>query len=150
MRIRQMTQEDVERVAEIEAACFSTPWSVRVYQETLANENAFYLVAEEEILPSGREQIIGMCGVMNILGEGDISNVAVLEEFRGRGIASALFERLLDYCRVAGMTSLILEVRESNLPAVRLYEHAGFVCVGKRKHFYDKPTEDALMMVCRL
>lgn len=139
--IRRMTQKDVSAAASLERECFSEPWSEHAYEDTLANENALYLVAE------GRNGILaGMCGLLDILGEGNISNVAVREEFRRQGIAGRMLWELLEQGRELGITGFTLEVRASNEAAVRLYEKMGFVCEGRRKNFYEKPREDALIL----
>ena len=84
---------------------------------------------------------------MTLLGdEGDIDKVMVAEPFRGRGIGKALVEELLREGACRGAEAFTLEVRKSNLAAIRLYEQAGFVAEGVRPRFYEKPTEDALIM----
>lgn len=141
INIRSMTGQDVCRAAALERECFSEPWSQQAYQDTLANENALYLVAEEK-----DGALAGICGLLDILGEGDISNVAVQEGFRRRGIAERMLSELLAQGRKRGITAFTLEVRVSNEAAVRLYEKLGFVCEGRRKNFYQKPREDALIL----
>lgn len=138
--IRRMTREDVPVAAALERECFSQPWSENAYLSALANENALYLVAE-----SADGSLAGMCGFLDILGEGDISNVAVREEFRRQGVARRMLAQLLKQGRERGITGFTLEVRASNKAAVRLYEEFGFVCEGRRKNFYEKPREDALI-----
>ncbi len=142
MQIRRMLLRDVPQAVLVERACFSTPWSEKVYTETIANENSIYLIAVDE----ETDRIIGTCGLMSILGEGDISNVAVLEEYRGQGIAYRLMRELMELGRQENITQFILEVRASNDPAIRLYEKCGFQLIGRRKMFYENPSEDALMM----
>lgn len=137
-----MTFEDIPVVAEIEKACFSMPWSEKAYEDTLANENAIYLIAKEKI--TGK--IVGMCGVLDILGEGDVSNVAVSEEYRHKGIASSLMQELLDRGTKKGIEAFTLEVRSSNEAAIALYQSFGFESAGVRPRFYEKPVEDALIM----
>ncbi|MCR5716236.1 MAG: ribosomal protein S18-alanine N-acetyltransferase [Lachnospiraceae bacterium] len=142
MQIRRMLLHDVPGAVQVEEACFSTPWSEKVYTETIANENALYLIAVEE----ETQRVIATCGFMNILGEGDISNVAVLDAYRGQGIASRMMEELLCRGKELGMTQYILEVRASNTPAIGLYEKFGFSQIGRRRLFYEHPSEDALIM----
>lgn len=139
--IRKMTPEDIPKAAALERECFSEPWSENAYQSTLANENALYLTAETE---SG--EFAGMCGLLDILGEGDISNVAVAAPFRRRKIAERMLAELLRRGAERGITAFTLEVRASNTAAVRLYEKFGFVSEGRRKNFYEKPKEDALIL----
>lgn len=149
MLIRKMKPEDVPQAAEIERECFSQPWSEKVYSETLANPSACYLVAElEEETSDDRveRKIIGTCGLMNVLGEADISNVAVRKAYRGRGIAGVMLQELIGAGREAGVETFFLEVRVSNIPAIRTYEKCGFQNRGLRRAFYENPTEDALIM----
>lgn len=141
IKIREMMPEDVPAVAALERECFSEPWSENAYLSTLANENAVYLVAETE---SG--EVAGICGLLDILGEGDISNVAVAEPFRRQKIAERMLAELLKRGKDRGITAFTLEVRASNEAAIRLYEKFGFVSEGRRKNFYEKPREDALIL----
>ena len=83
----------------------------------------------------------------DIAGEGDISNVAVDVRFRGQKIATVLLQKLLEYGRTKyGIHAFTLEVRSQNIPAIRLYENAGFQSEGIRPNFYDKPKDDAIIM----
>ena len=123
------------------------PWSQKIYETTLANKDTLYLLAEEDT-PDGKV-LVGMCGLQNILGEADISNVAVKQEFRRQGIAEKLLGRLLEEGRRQGIYAFTLEVRSSNEAAIKLYEKYGFVTEGIRKRFYEKPVEDALIMWLR-
>jgi len=138
--IRRMEEADLPQVAENEALCFSAPWSERALRDTLARQDAIYFVAEEE----GR--IVGHCGVTNILGEGDVTNVAVRPDWQGRKIGQALLNTLLAEGTKAGIIAFTLEVRAGNATAIHLYEKAGFITEGVRRGFYDNPKEDALIM----
>lgn len=142
MIIRPMELQDVEAVAKIESICFTMPWSEKAYRDTLANENALYLVAETK----DTKMIVGMCGVLKILDEGDISNVAVHPDYRRKSIAKQMMEELLSRGQKFGIDAFTLEVRAGNEAAVKLYEYFGFKTEGLRKRFYDKPVEDALIM----
>ena len=147
MIIREMTVEDAAAAAELEKECFCMPWSQKIYETTLANKDTLYLLAEEDT-PDGKV-LVGMCGLQNILGEADISNVAVKQEFRRQGIAEKLLGRLLEEGRRQGIYAFTMEVRSSNEAAINLYEKYGFVTEGIRKRFYEKPVEDALIMWLR-
>jgi ribosomal-protein-alanine N-acetyltransferase len=81
-----------------------------------------------------------------VLDEGYISNVAVAPMYRGQGIGSGLIRELIERARKRGASFLTLEVRQSNIPARRLYEKFGFCDVGCRRNYYDKPIEDAINM----
>ena len=139
--IREMQLQDVEQVTALEEACFSMPWKKQDFLDILSNENRIYLVAVEN------EKILGGCMLTDIVGEGDISNVAVWEELRGQGIATALLQEILQIgTQQRGIRAYTLEVRQSNVAAIALYEKAGFVSEGIRPNFYDKPKEHAVIM----
>lgn len=140
MIIRKMRQEDIKQVSRIEGDSFSTPWSENAFLRAMEDEHTLYLVAEQE------DTILGMCGVRNILGEGEITNVAVDAGARGRGIGRRLMEELLKKGEDLGIQCFTLEVRGSNQPAVQLYQSIGFVVEGVRKNFYEQPVEDGLIM----
>lgn len=138
--IRRMMQADVDRAAEIEKDNFSMPWTKKDFQETLQLSYAFYYIAEEE------GKIIGICGLRNIAGEGEVTNVAVDRSFRRRGVAKLLLAEVLREGKKQGIEAFTLEVRAGNEAAIRLYETFGFQKDGSRKTFYENPTEDALIM----
>lgn len=138
--IRKMRQEDTAAVSRLESEVFTMPWSESAFRKMAEEENAIYIVAVYQ------DTIIGNCGVRNILGEGEITNVAVGEKYRGHGVAKRMFRMLLTEGREHGIDAFTLEVRKSNLPAIRLYESFGFETAGIRPRFYEKPVEDALVM----
>lgn len=154
VRIREMNAEDLPGALEVEKACFSEPWSEKVYRATLLLDYTSYYVAEitEEGLSPVFEKagfsgsrIVGTIGLKNIAGEGEVTNVAVLPSWRGLGIAGRLMERLLSEAYGSGIDTFTLEVRAGNVPAIRLYESFGFQAEGRRRGFYDRPREDALI-----
>ncbi|MBQ9927963.1 MAG: ribosomal protein S18-alanine N-acetyltransferase [Lachnospiraceae bacterium] len=140
MLIRELTSEDVVEVSRIEQEVFSMPWSPEDFLEMVEADYAYYYVAEED------GEIAGCCGIRNIAGEGEITNVVVAEKFRRRGIGRALMEYMLKEAPLHGIGDATLEVRVSNLPAISLYESLGFKGEGVRPNFYEKPKEDALIM----
>lgn len=140
IRIRVMEDADIEDVSEIERQTFSMPWHPEDFREMLKTDYAFYHVAEED----GR--IVGCCGIRNLAGEGEITNVAVMESCRRRGIARKMLGYALEQAKENGVGACTLEVRISNLPAIRLYESFGFKGEGVRRGFYENPAEDALIM----
>ena len=131
-----MTGADVAGVAEIEAECFSQPWSGRTLAGELEN-------------PCG-SRVVGYAGMHRVLDEGYIANVAVTAEFRRRGIATALMRRMFLYARREKLGFLTLEVREGNRAAIAFYEKLGFGAVGRRRNFYANPAEDAILMTAFL
>ncbi len=140
MQIRPMTKEDCVQVAEIEAASFSVPWTLRAFTETVEKENFRYFVAEEE------GEILGYCGFLFVLDEAEIPNVCVKASARKRGIGKQMMTVLAEEAKKLGMAVLYLEVRESNTPARNLYRSLGFEENGIRKNFYEHPAEHAVLM----
>ena len=138
--IRPMEERDIAQAARIEAESFSTPWSAEAFRKSLALDYTIFLTAEWE----GR--VAGYCGCYVSLEEAEITNVAVKEELRGRGIARALLLELLRQGEARGAKAVLLEVRAGNAPAIRLYEGLGFEREGLRRNFYEQPREDALVM----
>ena len=141
--IRRMRLKDVDAVAAIEQATFARPWSRESFrQELTRNVAARYLVAEED----GR--VIGYAGAWLILDESHVTNIAVAENARGRGIGRRMTEELLRILSNLGASYATLEVRVSNERAQHLYRSLGFISVGKRKRYYEDNNEDAFLMVC--
>ncbi len=138
--IRPMTLADAEAVAAIEKCCFSLPWSAEAIKESLQNPASCFLAAEEA------GALIGYIGLYFVAGEGQILNIATHPDHRRKGCGRALMEAAVAEAKNVDITSLFLEVRASNAPAIALYEGLGFSALGKRKHFYTHPTEDALVM----
>ena len=141
MQIRPMTKEDCSQVAAIEAASFSMPWSIHAFEDSIGRENYRFFVVEE------KGEILGYCGFLYVLDEGEIPNVCVKESARQRGIGRQMMEVLLEAAKNCGLSVLFLEVRESNQAARRLYESLGFIQNGMRKNFYELPTENAVLMM---
>ena len=143
MVIREMQEQDVDAVTALEEACFSQPWKRHDFEEILTNPDRFYFVAADG------DDILGGCMLTDIAGEGDISNVAVDQQYRRRGIAHSLLEHLLEFGRGRGIGDFTLEVRQQNMAAQGLYEGLGFVSEGVRPNFYDRPKDNAVIMWLR-
>lgn len=141
MMIRRMTAADISSVAELEARIFSVPWSVQGFADTLYREDVLFFVAYEE------EKLLGYAGVYCTADEGEITNIAVSPLARRHGVGRALMETLANALADRQIDRIVLEVRVSNKAAIRLYEQMGFAVVGTRKNFYEKPLEDAYVMV---
>jgi ribosomal-protein-alanine N-acetyltransferase len=148
-----MTPEDLPGVLTVERTCFTEPWSEASYRAALLQPYTTYYVAEavvaELLSPDGSpaaagSRIIATCGLYNLAGEGELTNVAVLPGWRGLGISRRLLERLFEESEDE-IGDYTLEVRAGNLPAIRLYESFGFTAEGRRPGFYDRPREDALI-----
>lgn len=137
---REMTAADVPFISRLEEETFSMPWSAASFLQMIEKEDTAYYVAEED------GQLLGGCGLLMIAGEGNITNVVVAPDARRRGVATGLLTHLLAEGDRAGLTAYTLEVRVSNAAAIDLYEKLGFVSEGIRPNFYEKPTEDAMIM----
>ena len=140
MEFRRMEKRDLEQVTAIEKDTFSMPWSKEDFLNSMNNSSHVYVVACEG------DVIYGYCGMWGVVGEGQINNVAVKKECREKGIGFQLVKFLLEEGYKQGLEAFTLEVRESNLSAIHVYEKAGFENVGIRKNFYDKPKENAVIM----
>lgn len=140
--IRRMQAEDMPKVCEIEKENFSMPWSENSFLESMAREDTVFLCAAAD------GEIAGYVGCYCIAGAGEITNVAVGSSFRRQGIATRLLQRLYEEGAALDTQEFFLEVRQSNAPAIALYEAQGFVRAGIRRNFYEKPMENALIM-CR-
>lgn len=141
VRIVPMSADHLDEVAELERICFSTPWSRNMLAEELENNCSAFLVALDDT-----GAVVGYAGLMVILDEGYITNVAVRPECRRCGVAGSLLQVFLDFAQANHLAFLTLEVRASNYDAIALYGSRGFRSAGRRKNYYEHPREDALIM----
>ena len=139
LTIEPMQLSDIDAVHEIEKRSFYCPWSKETFTgEIMSNSFASYWVMRKD------KDIIGYGGMWLILDEAHITTLALLPEFRQRGLGSMLIEFLIEASRERGVARLTLEVRTSNQPAVTLYKKHGFVITGMRPQYYK--DEDAYIM----
>ncbi len=144
MIILPFSKEHISQVAQLERECFSLPWSEKSLSEELNNPNAHFLVATEN------DTVTGYVGIIDICGECSITNIAVFKNYRHKGVASALLKKAIADAVNRNSIFITLEVRESNISAVNLYKKFDFEVVGRRKNFYSRPTEDAILMTKEL
>ena len=140
MKIVPMNEGHVAQVAELEKVCFSDPWSESSVASELNNPLSLWLIAEED------GALCGYVGSQTVLDETDMMNIAVRPDCRRKGIAAALISELVGQLKERGSHILRLEVRESNAPAIALYESLGFAQLGLRKNYYRNPKENALIL----
>lgn len=145
LQIERMSLSDAERAAELEQRVFSMPWSSQGFCDALKQEQNIFLTAKTE-----DGTFAGYCGLYVAGNEGEITNVAVAPSMRRRGIAQMLLQELFAQAKKQKITQIFLEVRSSNQAAQQLYLKAGFQSCGIRKRFYQKPTEDAVVMTALL
>lgn len=142
MEIRYATAADLPQIRRMEEqASTAAHWSAAQYHALFANDGPrrIALVAQDDL------QVIGFLIARFLAGEWEIENIVVDERHKKRGIGTTLLRRLLSEAQAAGATSLILEVRESNAQARRLYEKTGFTSEGRRNSYYRDPVEDAIL-----
>lgn len=138
--IRNAEEKDLEQIEALEQACFSRPWPIDMLRRQLPSDRHEFLVAVRG------EEVLGYIGMLHVMDEGYISNVAVKEPARRNGVGSKLVEAMMRRCEALSLLFVTLEVRASNEPAIRLYDSFSFVPVGRRKGYYDAPKEDAVLM----
>ena len=141
MTIARMEEQHIEAVADLEAMCFSTPWTEENLRSSLANKTDYFFVALDE-----EEDVIGYIGVSVVADSCFINNIAVYPACRRQGVGTALLKIAIMTADVNSTEFISLEVRESNAAAIALYEALGFEEMGRRKNFYRRTQEDALIM----
>ena len=144
-QIRPLREDDLPRVMEIEATCFSTPWREATFRGLLRRTDTDLFAAE---LDDGR--LVGYAACWTVIDQSELGNVAVAGEARGMGVGGALVDMVVERVKERGAHECFLEVRESNVVAQALYRERGFVVVGRRRSYYSQPTEDALVMRLRI
>ena len=140
-QIRNATEADLDALEALEKLCFSLPWTRGQLCAELPDGQHEFLVAEG---PDG--SVLGYLGMMTVLDEGYISNVAVAPASRRRGIGRALVREILRRAEYRELGFVTLEVRAHNESAIALYASEGFDPVGLRRDYYERPREDALLM----
>lgn len=160
--IRPAQRSDIPQVLDIETACYSTPWSERAFQTLLERDYVLFRVLEADpdgdhktVVPASDaaqpQPLIAGFGVLWWGGaDAELANLAVHPEHQGQGFGGALLDALLAEAELRGVCEVFLEVRESNAQAQALYQSRGFVPVGRRRRYYQKPDEDALVLALEI
>ena len=138
--ISKMQESDIDELVKIDKICFSSPWSYNSFKAELENKNSYFIVCKYN------NKAIGYAGLYKILDETYISNIALLPDYRKKGIGRKLLVSLINYAQNNRASFISLEVRKSNYIAINLYKSEGFVLSGLRKNFYSSPKEDGLIM----
>jgi ribosomal-protein-alanine N-acetyltransferase len=134
-----MSEGDIPMVVELEKRNFSMPWSAQSFRSVLADEFSCCYVG----VLDGKIVAYAMFGAIEDYAE--LWNLAVDEPHRRKGVGDTMLRFVIEYCRTSGVSSLFLQVRESNRAAKRLYEKNGFVFVMVQKNYYVSPLENALV-----
>ena len=140
VEIQEAARWMLPQLERLEEECFSVPWTPEQLLSEFPDESHLFLTAVEG------ERVLGYVGMMHVLDEGYISNVAVAPAYRRRGLGDRLIGELLERAKALRLAFVTLEVRESNAPAFALYLKHGFSPVGVRRNYYEKPKENAVLM----
>ncbi len=138
--VQKLSQEHIEQVAALDKLMFSSPWSNRCLEKELKKSHSLWLVAVEE------DTVAGYIGSQRAGDEADMMNLAVRLDYQGKGVGKMLVEALEQEMKAVGVRCLTLDVRESNLIAIGLYQKFGFQQAGRRKGYYRNPREDGLVL----
>ena len=141
LELRRLELGDLDAIEQIERVSYRTPWSRSMFASELAKPSSLSFGAVDEA-----GTLVGYLVLSRYVDAWHVMNVAVAPERRRQGVASALLQRLLELTEDDGMRGYTLEVRVSNLGAIRLYERFGFVPKGVRRGYYTDNREDALIM----
>jgi len=142
--IRPATAADLESIATLERDVFADPWSLASFDEALRSDACRFLVAVSASGRGPRGAIAGYAVGACIVPEASVDSIAVRADQRGAGLGSRLLDALLRALACGGATTAFLEVRVSNVAALRLYEQRGFVLNRRRRGYYSRPVEDGL------
>ncbi|MBN2557555.1 MAG: ribosomal protein S18-alanine N-acetyltransferase [Clostridia bacterium] len=134
-------ESHIDQMHEIEKSSFSIPWSYdSLYQDVCEHEISVYIAG----ICNG--EVVAYAGLWYVLEESHVTNIAVREDFRNRGVGGLMMEHMFSEAKRLGVRTMTLEVRESNAAAIRLYEKTGFYKVGIRKKYYPDTDENAIIM----
>jgi ribosomal-protein-alanine N-acetyltransferase len=137
---------DIAAITAIEQRSFTDPWSERSFRDVLAHSRMYFACLRDQADGYTAPRVLGYVVAWFAGGQGEIANLAVDEAARGQGFGSALLNAALEEARRHGTEEVFLEVRDSNLRARQLYESRGFVEVGRRRRYYRRPVEDAIIL----
>ena len=143
--IRSARVTDLGVIGRLEIRSFSNPWHPDTFRSLLEQPRAKVWVAEDP-----EAGVVGYAVLWWVLDQGELANLAVRPDQRGRGNGSALLDRAISHAESEGVESLFLEVRVSNEAAHRLYASRGFTQISVRKNYYESPREDARILVKHL
>jgi ribosomal-protein-alanine N-acetyltransferase len=140
IQIRSMQREDIPCIHDLERQAFSDAWSEKNLEEVCEQKHYYNVVAVLE------DVVVGYIIATHVLDEGELLRIAVAKDCRMHGIGEQLLQHLLDKFTKEQIHTCFLEVRQSNVAAIALYEKQGFVLQGRRKNYYKNPTENANIM----
>lgn len=139
-RCIDMTTAYAKQVFDIENENIECPWTLSAIEQISKNSAAICRVCVDE-----NDEVVGYYTMFNICDEGNINNIAVDKVWQGKGIGNILMQDMTEIAKKIPLSALTLEVNDSNIKAIKLYEKFGFTIEGRRKKFYNN-TDDALIM----
>ncbi len=151
-----MSHDDLEEVWEIERHSFSSPWTIPQFISELNNDFSHIYTAKVKSAGTfpeyveGEVIVVGYAVFWSIAGEAHFLKVTVHPQYRCQGIGGRLLNFSLERCKDAGMKEAFLEVRASNIIAVKFYKRFGFREVGARKGYYPDNKENAILMTLKI
>jgi ribosomal-protein-alanine N-acetyltransferase len=143
--VQRVTSADIRAIAEIERRSFSDPWSEQSFRDLLAHSRMYFACIHSPEGPAAA-RVQGYVVAWFAGGQGEIANLAVDPAVQGQGLGSALLDAALEEARRHSTEEVFLEVRNSNARARGLYESRGFTEVGRRRRYYRRPAEDAVIL----
>lgn len=142
--LRHATRDDIPDLLSAERLSFTDPWSEGMLASSLCEG------VDITLLLCG-DTVIGYSVLdRRVPGEAELHKIAMIPNYRGRGLSKLLMDSLLRSAKCAGVSDIFLEVRAKNAPAIGLYEKYGFIRLGVRRGYYKNPTDDALTMKLEL
>lgn len=140
--IRPAAEADLNQIVQIERESFADPWTEESFHRLLGGHPAIFQVIE--CPPDFR--VAGYVIAFAVGEDAELLNVAVESKFRGKGLAGQMLDAVLVELGGRGVRTAFLEVRESNSAARALYGSRRFTEIGRRRNYYRRPVEDALVM----
>lgn len=144
INIKPLTEKELDQVVALDNVCLGGLWSLRGYQREIASPNSSLFIMT--INSQSEEQVIGLACFWAVLEEAHITLLAIHPDFQGQGLGKSLLNYLLAEAENKGLKRATLEVAENNLKALSLYQKLGFKEAGRRKKYYQKTGEDALVL----
>jgi len=140
IRLRKTVYKDIKTILNIEKQQFPHPWPQHFFNDEISHDISYFYVAEDIRI----QQPVGYIIFWIIEEEMELHKIAVSQAYRNRGIGKGLFQFMLKTAKEKKIEKIFLEVRKSNIAAIKLYESFNFKLIGIRKKYYNDPLEDAM------
>lgn len=144
IKIKLLTEKELDQVVALDNICFGGLWSLNGYKREIDSPNSCLLIMTIDY--ESKERVIGLASFWAILEEAHITLLAIHPDFQGQGLGKLLLNHLLREICNKNLPKATLEVSENNLKALNMYQKFGFKEAGRRKKYYQKTGEDALIL----